>query len=172
MLRESILWSFQTGRQMLDRWQELTSRMYLNSPDLLARIPQANELKIAKLADGGWVMTDTCNAASKYRRLLVKSTNQIAEEEGILKEIIKVFEAVKGITNLYSIFFSTLTLHDRNLFTILLFCRLLEKSTKSLVWSCHHKSWRASAGLDEDGSGSDPFLSVHHHQHHQSPACC
>ena len=67
------------------------------------------------------MMTDTCNAASKYRRLLVESIKQIAEEEGILKERIKLFEAGKGITNLYSIFFSTLTLHDRNFFAIPLF---------------------------------------------------
>ena len=44
-------------------------------------------------------MTDTCNAAKKYRRLLVESTKQIAEEEGIPKERIKVFEAGKVINN-------------------------------------------------------------------------
>ena len=49
------------------------------------------------------------------------------------------------ITNLYSIFLSTLTLHDRNFFTIILFCRLLATSTQCLVWNCHHKSLRASA---------------------------
>ena len=118
---------------MLDRRQDLTSRMYPNWPELLARIPQANELTTDKIADGGLVMTDTCNAASKYRRLLVKSIKQIAEEEGILKERIKVFEAGKVIINLYSIFFSTLTLHYRNFFTILLFCILLATSTQCLV---------------------------------------
>ena len=59
--------------------------MHPNRPDLLKRIPQDNELTIAKLADGGWVMTDICNAARKYHRLLVKSIKQIAEEEGIPK---------------------------------------------------------------------------------------
>ena len=71
---------------MLDKWQDLTSRMYPNRPDLLKRIPQANELTIVKLADCGWVMTDTCNAARKYLRLLVESIKQIAEEEDIPKE--------------------------------------------------------------------------------------
>ena len=146
MIRDIILWSFQTWKYMLDRWRDLTSRMYLNRPELLARIPQANELTISKLADGGWVRTDTCNAASKYRRLLVKSIKQIAEEEGILKEWIKVFEAGMVITNLYSIFLSTLTLLDRNFFTILLFCILLATSTQCLVWNCHHKARQASAG--------------------------
>ena len=172
MIRDSIRWSFQTGRKMLDRRQYLTSRMYPNRPEQLARIPLAKELTISKIDDGGWVMTDTCNAASKCLRLLIESIKQIAEEEGIMKERIKVFEAGKVIINLYSIFFSTLTLHDRNFFTILLFFRLLETSTQCLVWKCHHKAWRASTGLDEDGSGADPFLSAHHHRHHQYPACC
>ena len=105
MVRDSILWSLQTGRQMLDIWRDLTSRMHLNWPDLLARIPQANGLTIVKIADGGWVMTDNCNAARKYCMLIVKTINQIAEEEGIPKEQIQVFESGKVITNLYSIFF-------------------------------------------------------------------
>ena len=77
MVRYIILWYFQTGRQMLDRCLDLTSRMYPNRPDLIARIPQANELTIATLDDGGWVITDTCNAARKYQSLLVKLIKQI-----------------------------------------------------------------------------------------------
>ena len=73
--------------------------MYPNWPDLLARILQANELKNSKLADGGWVMTDTCNAVRKYCRMLVESINQIVEEKGIPKERIKVFKAGKVITH-------------------------------------------------------------------------
>ena len=42
-------------------------------------------------------MTDTCNAARKYRRLLVEKIKQIAEEEGIPKEQLKVFETGKVI---------------------------------------------------------------------------
>ena len=144
--------------------------MYLNRPELLARILQANELTSANLADGGWVMTDTCNAASKYRRLLVKSINQIAEGGGgVPKEKTNVFEADKMITNFYNISFSLLILHDCDLFTIILFRRMLAISTQFLVRSYHHKSWRAYAGLDEDGPGADPFICVHHYQHYQSP---
>ena len=73
IVRDSILKSFRNSRQMLDRWRDLTSRMYPNRPDLLARITHANELTIAKIADGGWVMIDTCNSVRKYLRLLVKS---------------------------------------------------------------------------------------------------
>ena len=60
--------------------------MYPNRHDLLERIPQLNELIIAKLTDGGWVMTGTCNATRKYLRLIVKSIKQMAEEERIQKE--------------------------------------------------------------------------------------
>ena len=46
--------------------------------------------------------------------LIVQPIKQIAEEEGIPKERIQLFEAGKVITNLYSIFFLTLTLPDHN----------------------------------------------------------
>ena len=111
------------------------------------------------------MMTDTFNAARKYCRLIFKSIKQIAEEEGISMERIKVSEAGKVINNFYSIFFLTLTLHDCNFFAILLFFRLLSTSTQCLVWSCNHKYWQASTGSDEDGYGADPFLSAHHHKH-------
>ena len=157
---------------MLDRWRYLTSIMYPNRPELMTRTIQANELTIDKLVDVGWVMTDNLNAAGKYLRLLVESIKHIAEEEGITKEKIKLFKAGKVITNLYMIFFSDLTLHDLNFFTITLFCRLLTTSTQCLLRSCHKKSWRASVGLDENGSEADTFLSAHHHRNHQSPTCC
>ena len=63
IVRCSILWSFQTVRQMLDRWRDLTSIMYPNWPDLLTRIPQAYKLTISMHSNSGCVMTDTNNAA-------------------------------------------------------------------------------------------------------------
>ena len=125
MVRDSILRSLQTGKQILDRWRDLTSIMYPNRPHLMERIPQDNKLTIAKLANGGWMMTDICNAARNYCRPSVELIKQIVEEEGIPKERIKVFKTGKVITKLYSIFFSTLTLYYRNFFAILLFFRLL-----------------------------------------------
>ena len=53
IVRYSIIRYFQTGRQMLDRWRDLPSIMYPNRPDLLARIPKANELTMSKIAYGG-----------------------------------------------------------------------------------------------------------------------
>ena len=66
--------------------------MYFYRPDLLEKIPQAK-------TNGGWVMTDTCNAARNYHRLVVESIKLIAEEEGVPDEQIKVFEAGKVINN-------------------------------------------------------------------------
>ena len=53
----------------------------------------AHELTLAKLAKGGWIMTDTCNAARKYRRLLMESIKKIAEEDGMSPDQITVWEA-------------------------------------------------------------------------------
>ena len=93
MQRDGILRSFQTGRLMIQRWRDLTAKLYPNRPDLLARIPMAHELTLAKLAKGGWIMTDTCNAARKYRRLLMESIKKIAEEDGMSPDQITVWEA-------------------------------------------------------------------------------
>jgi hypothetical protein len=40
-------------------------------PEKSAFVPSPNEIDINKLGDGGVVMTDTCNAAQKLRRILV-----------------------------------------------------------------------------------------------------
>lgn len=93
MQRDGILLSFQSGRIMIQRWRDLTAKLYPNRPDLLERIPKAHELTLAKLAHGGCVMTDTCNAARKYRRLLMEAIKQIAEEDGMTVEQIAVWEA-------------------------------------------------------------------------------
>ena len=63
----------------------------------MAMIPQANELTIDKLSNVGWVMTDTCNTARKYHSLIVETIKQIAEEEGIQKDRMKLFESGKVI---------------------------------------------------------------------------
>jgi len=102
MQRDGILRSFQTGRIMIQRWRELTASMYPARPDLLEQIPLAKELTLAKLAHGGWVMTDTCNAARKYRKLLIESIKKIAEEDGMDPDQIQVWEAGKYEQNISS----------------------------------------------------------------------
>ena len=165
------------NERLVEQISELKSMNYQLQQDLYDKAAELNfqeshnneQLKEVVLANDAWIKSIQEINSDDMRRLLVKSIKQIAEEEGITKERIKLFEAGKVVTIFYK---KTLTLHDRNLFTLLLFFRLLAKSTQSLVWDCHHKARKASAGLDEEGSGADPFLSAHHHRHHQSPACC
>ena len=58
-------------KNRLRRWREVTAREFLDRPDLLAMIPLPNDITLSKLGDGGAVITDTCNAARKLRRILV-----------------------------------------------------------------------------------------------------
>ena len=67
MLCQAIMRIFKEGREMLETWHEVTVREYPNRPDLILLLPNANELSVAKLAKGGWLMTDTCNPARKFR---------------------------------------------------------------------------------------------------------
>ena len=78
---------------MLETWHEVTVREYPNRPDLILLLPNANELSVAKLAKGGWLMTDTCNPARKFRRLLMKAISEVAEKEGLTAEEIQIYEA-------------------------------------------------------------------------------
>ena len=43
--------------------------MYPNDPDLMQLFPDAKELMVAKLAEGGVIMTDNCDTARLFRRL-------------------------------------------------------------------------------------------------------
>ena len=95
MVTEAILRTFKEGRGILETWREVTAREYPGRQDLLDQIPKAAELTIAKLAKGGWIMTDTCNPARKFRRLLKAAIIEIARAEGMSEEDIIIFEAGK-----------------------------------------------------------------------------
>ena len=62
---------------MLTAWCEITKREYPGRQDLLYMIPSPFQLLIANIAMGGWIMTDTCNAARKFRRLLIEAITEI-----------------------------------------------------------------------------------------------
>ena len=65
----------------LKRWKQVTAR---DSPDrsyILYMIPYPDSIDINKLGDGGTITTDTCNAACKVRRLLVKSIDGCVNEQ-------------------------------------------------------------------------------------------
>ena len=78
---------------MIEAWREVTERLYPNRPDLLARIPASADLTIAKLAKGGWIMTDTCSAARRFRRLLKAEIHKIGKEMGMTDGDIQIYEA-------------------------------------------------------------------------------
>ena len=92
-VRDGVVRSFTQGAAMLDQWRVITAKLYPGRQDLLDRIPQAAQLSMAKLAKNGWIMTDTCHAATKFMRLFVESIIQVAKDEGLPAREIKVYQA-------------------------------------------------------------------------------
>ena len=80
---------------MLTAWREITKREYPGRQDLLAMIPSPCHLSIAKISKSGWIMTDTCNAARKFRRLPIDAITEISNKEGMASNQINIFEAGK-----------------------------------------------------------------------------
>jgi hypothetical protein len=60
---------------------------------LLDVIPKAGELTLAKLAKDGFAMTDTCPTAQKIQRLVADAVQEIAEEQGLSPDEIKLRES-------------------------------------------------------------------------------
>ena len=128
MTTDAILRSFQNGRRMLTAWRRVTMREFPDRPDLLVLICEPSQLTMAKLADGGWIMTDTCNTARKFRKLLKEAIKEVAIAEGMDEDEVVVWEAGKYllifIMNCNTIL-TTLQFHSQY--------RLLAASTKHLV---------------------------------------
>lgn len=61
-------------------WKEVTAREFPNRPDLLQQIPDPDLISIDKLGENGVITKDTCNAAQKTRRILVKTIKGTAHE--------------------------------------------------------------------------------------------
>ena len=62
---------------MLTAWREITKREYPGRQDLLDMIPSPCQLSIANISKGGWIMTNTCNALRKSRRLIIEAITEI-----------------------------------------------------------------------------------------------
>ena len=88
---EAVLDTFKEGRKLLELWRQKTAVMYPNQPDLVDEIPHPSELNISKLHKGS-VMTDNCDKAHKERRILAQAIREAAQEKGIAKSEIKVFQ--------------------------------------------------------------------------------
>ena len=89
----AIAQAFREGRELLDNWRDVTSRMYPNRPDLLALIPSSSLLTLAKLSNKSLLMTDTCATARKFRRLFADHIRQVALNNGIPDDQIHIFQA-------------------------------------------------------------------------------
>ena len=70
-------------------------REYPERTDLLQSLPHPSELSLAKLARGGWIMTDTCSPMQTFRRLFKEAVIKIAKDEGMDDDDIHVFQAGK-----------------------------------------------------------------------------
>ena len=89
----AISQAFREGRVHLKDWRETTKQLYPNRQDLLDQIALPSDLTLAKLADGGVIMTDTCDPARKFRRLFIQHIEAVAIECGVPREHINVHEA-------------------------------------------------------------------------------
>ena len=93
MITEAIIRTFREGGRLLDHWREVTRSMFPGRRDLVELIPEAAKLSLSKLAKGAALMTDTCNPARKFCKLLIRAIVDIAKEEGMTDKSIKVYEA-------------------------------------------------------------------------------
>ena len=85
--------TFAEGRELLLHWRKVTQRMYPSRRDLLDRIPEPSKLSLARLHKNGWLMTDTCATAQKFKRLLQEAIETAAREAGIPEDQICIYQA-------------------------------------------------------------------------------
>ena len=95
MVTKCIVRTFKEGHSMLTDWREITKREYPGRQDLLDMIPCPCQLSISNIYKGGWIMTDTCNATRKFRRLLFDTITEITKKEGITRNQLNIYEAGK-----------------------------------------------------------------------------
>ena len=79
----AISQAFREGRVHLKDWQETTKQLYPNCQDLLDQIALPLDLTLAKLADGGVIMTNTCDPARKLCHLFIQHIEAVALERGV-----------------------------------------------------------------------------------------
>ena len=66
----AIQGTFSEGCDLLKNWCDITIHMFPDRQDLLDKLPDHMKLKLSRLDKHGWLMTDTCNTAQKFRKLL------------------------------------------------------------------------------------------------------
>jgi hypothetical protein len=83
----------------LERLKQIVLRDY---PELLESIPSPDGIEIKKLGQHGLIMTDSCNAAQKVRRLLQYEIGGIIFEFDCHHHLCNVW--IKGMKKLVSVF--------------------------------------------------------------------
>ena len=69
--------ALRNGARHLERWREVHTKLY---PGEQHSIPDASEVGLHRLGGGGLLITDTCNQALCFRRLLIALVAKAVEE--------------------------------------------------------------------------------------------
>eukprot|EP00957_Ditylum_brightwellii_P023127 1744959-Ditylum_brightwellii.AAC.1 len=85
----SIMCTFQQGRDLLWSWRDVTAHEYPDANELLELIPKPEALCISRLANGAYLMTDTCITEQLFKAKFVKTIQQIAKKKGTNEDDIK-----------------------------------------------------------------------------------
>ena len=85
--------TFSEGRDLLKNWRDINRCMFPYQQDLLDKLPDPMKLTLVRLAEYGWLITDTCNTAQKFWKLLRKVIESEAKENGMTEDEINAHEA-------------------------------------------------------------------------------
>eukprot|EP00957_Ditylum_brightwellii_P165666 12611766-Ditylum_brightwellii.AAC.1 len=83
------MYTFQQGRNLLQSWRDGTACEYPDNNELLELIPKPEVLYVSRLANGAYLMTDTCVTEQLFKTKFVKTIQQIAKEKGMNEDDIK-----------------------------------------------------------------------------------
>ena len=79
-IHDAIISFMDEKKEWLQKWQDVMTRDY----DGVEHDIDPEGLDLAKLGEGGNVMTDGCNGARKFNRLMVETINKLYKERGSL----------------------------------------------------------------------------------------
>ena len=77
-------------KDRLKRWKDIAMREFPDRPDLLLFIPDLDSINIEKLVDCGTITTNTCNAAQKFRWLIVEYINGTVDKQDCMQHLSNV----------------------------------------------------------------------------------
>ena len=72
---DALLNILENAKTWLQRWRDFCDKIF---PDYTHDIPNPEQVNLAKL-NGGYINTDTCNAARKTRSLFIQKIHDLAQ---------------------------------------------------------------------------------------------